>query len=64
MASKHQAQIPLKELSSQEKHAEICPNLHSILISIGQLCDDECIVTFDKKKVMVIENKYIIIEGY
>ena len=40
MASTHQAQIQLENLSSQEKHAEIFPNLHSSLISIGKLCDN------------------------
>ena len=34
IASTHQSQIPLKHLSSQAKHAEIFPNLHSSLISI------------------------------
>ena len=47
MASTHQAQIPPKHLSSQEKHAEIFPNLRSSLISIGQLCDDECFDRLD-----------------
>ena len=55
---------PTKKLSSQAKHAEIFPNLHPSLISIGQLCDDECIVTFDKHKFIVSKNKDIIIEGY
>ena len=64
MAFTHQTQIPLKQLSSQAKHAEIFPNLHSSLISIGQLCDDKCIVTFDKHKVVVSKNKDTIIEGY
>ena len=36
----------------------------SSLISIGQLCDDECIVTFDKYRFIVIKNKDKIIEGY
>ena len=31
---------------------------------IGKLCDDECIVPFDKHKVIVSKNKDIIIEGY
>ena len=53
-----------KKLSSQEKHTEIFPNLHSSLISIGKLCDDECIVNFYKHKVIVIKNKDIVIEGY
>ena len=64
MESTHQSQTPLKKLSIQAKHTEIFPNIHSSLISIGQLCDDECIVTFDKHKLKVSENKDIIIEGY
>ena len=64
MAYTHHAQISLKHLSSQAKHAEIFTNLHYSLISIGHLCDDECIVTFDKHKVIVSKNKDIIIEGY
>ena len=64
MASTHQPYIPLKFLSTQAKHAEIFPNLHSSLISIGQLCDDKCIVTFDNHKVKISKNKDIIIERY
>ena len=64
MASTHQSQIPLKKLSSQAKHAENFLNLHSSLISIGKLCDDECIVTFDKHKLIVSRKKDIIIEDY
>ena len=52
MASTHQAQIPLQNLSRQAKHKEIFPTLHSSIISIGQLCDDECIVTFEKHRVI------------
>ena len=55
---------PTKNSSRQAKHEEILPNLHSNLISIGQLCDNECIVTFDKHKVIVSKNKDITIEGY
>ena len=64
VAYTHHAQISLKHLSSQAKHAEIFPNLNSSLISIGKLCENECIVTFDKHKAIVIKNKDIIIEGY
>ena len=63
MASTHQSHIPLNKLSIEAKHAEMFPNLHSSHISIGQLCDNECIVTFDKHKFIVIKNKDIIIEG-
>ena len=44
--------------------SEIFPNLHSSLISILKLCDDECIFTFEKHKVIVIKNNDVIIEGY
>ena len=37
---------PTKELSKQAKHAEIFLNLHSSLISIGKLCEDECIGSY------------------
>ena len=64
MASTQQSQIQLQNVSNEVKHAEISPNLHHSLISIGQLCDDEFIVTFDKHKVIVSKNKDIIIEDY
>ena len=64
MASSHQSQIPLRNLSIQAKYAENFPNLHSSIITIGKLCDDEYIVTFDKQKVIVSKNRDIIIEGY
>ena len=64
MVFTHQSKIPHKKLSIQATHAEIFPNLHSSLISIGKLCDDECIVTFDNHKFIVSKNKNVIIEGY
>ena len=56
MVTTHQYHILLQNLSIQAKHAEIFPNPHSSLISIGQLCDNECIVTFEKHKVIVSKN--------
>ena len=55
---------PTAEISSQAKNAEIFLKIHSSLISIGQLYEDECIVTFDKHKLRVGKNKDKIIEGY
>ena len=63
MVFTHQVHIPLQNLSIQVKNEEIFPNLQSSLISIGQLCDDGCIVAFYNHKVIVSKNKYIIIEG-
>ena len=64
MAYTQQAHIPLENVSRQEKHAEIFPNLHFSLISIRQLGDYKCIVTFENHKVIVSKNKDKIIEGY
>ena len=64
IASTHQSQIPLQNLSRQAKYSEIFPTLHSSLISIEQLFYNECIVTFDKHIVIVRKSKANIIEGY
>ena len=64
MASTQQAHILLKNVSGKAKHEEMFTNLHSSLISIGKLCEDECKVTLDNHKVIVSKNKYLIIEGY
>ena len=53
MASTHQAQTPLRDISRQEKQAGIFPTLQSSLISIGKCFGDEFIVTFNKHKVTV-----------
>ena len=53
IASTRQSQITLHNLSRQAKYAEIFTTLQSGLISIVQLCDDECIVNFDKHIVIV-----------
>ena len=58
MISTHQSQIPLEISSIQVKNAKISPKLRSSLISIGQLCDNECIFTFDKHKVIVSKKGY------
>ena len=63
MESTHQYQIPLHNLSIQLKHEEIPPTLPYSLISIGKLCDDKYIVTFDKHRV-ILRKKVKIIEGY
>ena len=53
MAYTKQAQLSLQNLPKQAKNAEIFHTLHSGLISIGKLCDDECIVAFDKHKLVI-----------
>ena len=43
--------IPLtSKLTSKARQATVLPNLHSSsLISLGQLCDDDCKIILDKK---------------
>ena len=64
MSSNHKAQITLQNLTIQAKHAEIFPSLHSSLISIKKFFDDECIINFDKHRVVVGKYNPKIIEGY
>ena len=33
------------------------------LLSIGQLCDEDCVVIFDKKLFSIIENNKVILQG-
>jgi len=47
------AHLPIKGLSRQATTTSIFENLHSPLISLGQLCDDNCIVHLDKQKIEV-----------
>jgi hypothetical protein len=45
--SSHTCNILLTDLPHQARQAHILPGLvHNSLISVGQLCDNECIVTF------------------
>jgi hypothetical protein len=60
--SKH-ALVPLaKELSTKAKTGHIFDALKSgSLISIGQLCDDECIALFTKYDVKIYKDGKVII---
>jgi hypothetical protein len=60
-----QVQIPLaKELSSAATTGHIFPNLQSgSLVSIGQLCDDNCVALFAKSDMAIYKDGAIIIRG-
>ena len=51
----HTATLPIPTLTNKATKVHVFPHLHSALISIGQLCDSECTVTF-KKKLAYIHN--------
>ena len=57
--------MPLSiKLSKKAKDAIVLPDLKSLLlISLGQLCDNNYQVLLDKRKLRVYKNKEIILEG-
>ena len=61
----HQGHLPFaKHLSPQATKTSIFPNLHNNLISVGQLCDDGCTVTFTKSTMTVAKNSKTIFSGH
>jgi hypothetical protein len=55
--SSHTCNLLLTDLSHQARQAHILPGLvHNSLISVGQLCDNGCSVTFTQDQVTVSRN--------
>jgi hypothetical protein len=55
--SSHTCSLLLTDLPPQARQAHILPGLvHNSLISVGQLCDNGCIVTFTHDQVTVTKN--------
>jgi hypothetical protein len=65
MLATKRATIPLsKELSSSATTGHIFSDVKSgSLVSIGQLCDDNCTALFKKSNVSIIKNGIVIIKG-
>ena len=61
----HQGLLPLPNiLSDAAKTAQILPNLsNSSLLSIGQLCDDNCWGIFNKKDLLIFKKRKLILRG-
>jgi DNA helicase IV len=56
--SSHTCNLLLTDLPPQARQAHILPGLvHNSLISVGQLCDSECSVTFTQDQVTVSKNE-------
>ena len=54
----------LSELSDEAQHVFMFNDLATeSLLSIGQLCNDDCIVLFSKYLLKILKNKKVIIEG-
>ena len=56
--------IPIRQLSASAKQAYVLPTLtNTSLLSIGQLCNDNCIATFTKEKMFIIKQGQLILTG-
>ena len=60
-----QGTLPLsKTLSTNARSVVVLPSLKSSsLISLGQLCDNDCRVLLDKRKLYVIKEKNMVLQG-
>jgi hypothetical protein len=62
--SSHTCNLLLTDLPPQAPQAHILPGIvHNSLISVGQLCDNGCSVTFTQDQVKVTKNEKCIIYG-
>jgi hypothetical protein len=63
--STKQGELPISQLLSKKAtQTSILPNLQSAnLISLGQLCDDGCIIHLDKNDMKVIKNNTTVLRG-
>jgi hypothetical protein len=59
MESSHTADLDIPELNAAASNAHVCPGManHSLL-SVGQLCDEGYIVTFQKDKVTICNSEH------
>ena len=52
-------------LSAHAKKAHIFDGLHSVsLISLGQLCDDDCVAILDQNEINILKGKTLILKGH
>ena len=64
ITSNASGKLPLSNLSEDSKKAHILPGLkNSSLLSLGQLCDDGCIVHLTKTTIHVFKNDILVLSG-
>ena len=64
ISSLHTTTINIPGLSDNAKNAHVLAELKSSsLLSIGQICDDNCIAIFSKTKLHVAKKQKIILQG-
>ena len=61
----HSGQLPFHaSISDRAKKAHLLEGItNSSLISIGQLCDDDCVAILDKQKIKIFKNDACILSG-
>jgi hypothetical protein len=62
----HSGQLPLHpSFSAQATTAHVLDGItNASLISIGQLCDDDCVAVLDKKAIKVFKNQQCVLQGH
>ena len=62
----HQGYLPLSSaLSESATSSLIYPGItNKLLVSIGQLCDDDCLAIFTKKYLHIFKNNKLLLKGY
>ena len=55
----HIAHLPFPQLPSAATTGHVFPHLRNSLVSIGQICDQDYVALFDKKKMRIYESKTI-----
>jgi hypothetical protein len=62
--SSHTCELLLTDFPPQVRKAHVLPGLvHNLLISVGQLCDNGCDVTFKKEAVSVMKDGKCVMLG-
>jgi hypothetical protein len=65
ISSTHNGQLPIPSLSKMARNATILPHLKSAsLISLGQLCNDNCDIFLNKTKLFVLKNNELLLQGF
>ena len=64
LASTQKGLLPVNVLTQTAKHAHMLLSLiNSSLLSIGQLCDKDCMTLFTKNGTIICKNEKIVLQG-
>ena len=63
MTNTHEATLRLPGVSPSASKACVFNNMASSLPSIGQLCDDGCVATFDEDSAVIAKDNTVILQG-